>query len=92
MCSRATRAGGRCGLAEVLVLMIVDHISLFIPGEVQLFLLLKCMMQERFNVTYYYLRCSTELGFFFFSFFFFFKKKKKKGGPPTHVAETPHSK
>ena len=62
MCSRATRAGGRCGLAEVLVLMIVDHISLFIPGEVQLFLLLKCMMQERFNVTYYYLRCSTELG------------------------------
>ena len=34
----------------------------FIPGEVQLFLLLKCMMQERVNVAYYRLRCFTEVG------------------------------
>ena len=32
------------------------------PGQVQLFLLLKCVMQERVNVTYYRLRCSAEVG------------------------------
>ena len=34
----------------------------FIPGEVQLFLLLACMVQERVHVTYHRLRCSTEVG------------------------------